>query len=120
VRSDDAVGVVSSLHSMSGRAMLTALIAGERAPTTPAEMAGGPMRRKIPQLRRREIIAEIGLDHDCIRTAGHLLSWAKFAPLDQQSTGRRRFVCYQRSQCTTSSKGRRSGLTSGRSGRSAG
>jgi hypothetical protein len=27
---------------------------------------------------------------------------------------------YQRSQCTTSSKGRRSGLTSGRSGRSAG
>ena len=142
--------VVSSLHGVSGRAMLEALIAGERDPVVLAELARGPMRRKIPQLRQalsgrfeahhgylvttmlrridalgadiagldakidqliapfadavqrldevtgiavrsaRELIAEIGVSMSAFPTAGHLVSWAKFAPIDQQSAGRKK------------------------------
>jgi transposase len=42
--------VAASLTSVSARAMLTALIAGERDPQVLAEMAKGKMRIKIPQL----------------------------------------------------------------------
>jgi transposase len=42
--------VVASLHSVSGRAMLEAMIAGQRDPHVLAGMARGVMRRKIPQL----------------------------------------------------------------------
>ncbi len=42
--------VVASLLSVSGRAMIEAMIAGERDPHVPAGMARGVMRRKIPQL----------------------------------------------------------------------
>jgi len=42
--------VVASLLSVSGRAMLEAMIAGERDPHVLAGMARGVMRRKIPQL----------------------------------------------------------------------
>jgi transposase len=38
----------------------------------------------------REIIAEIGVTMTAFPTAGHLVSWAKFAPIDQQSAGRKK------------------------------
>lgn len=142
--------VVANLHSVSGRAMLEAMIAGERNPRVLAGMARGRMRRKIPQLEEalrghfddhhgficatmlrridaladdittldakieelvsphletvarlddipgvgarsaQELIAEIGLDMALFPTAGHLVSWAKFAPIDSQSAGRRK------------------------------
>ena len=142
--------VIASLHSVSGWAMLEALIAGERDPHLLAGMARGVMRRKIPQLREaltghfddhhgfvcatmlgridaltadiaaldakidellvpfldaaqrldeitgvavrsaQELIAELGVDMAVFPTAGHLVSWAKFAPIDSQSAGRRK------------------------------
>ena len=42
--------VIASLYSVSGRAMIEAMIAGERNPKVLAAMARGVMRRKIPQL----------------------------------------------------------------------
>jgi transposase len=36
----------------------------------------------------QEIIAEIGVTMDAFPTAAHLVSWAKFAPIDQQSAGK--------------------------------
>jgi transposase len=42
--------VAASLTSVSARAMLTALIAGERDPRVLADLAKGKMRAKIPQL----------------------------------------------------------------------
>ena len=35
-----------------------------------------------------ELIAEIGVDMTRFATAGHLVSWAKFAPLDKKSAGK--------------------------------
>jgi transposase len=43
--------VVSDVFGVSGRAMLAALIAGERDPAALAELARSSMRRKRPQLR---------------------------------------------------------------------
>ena len=43
--------VISDIHGVSGRAMLAAVIAGERSPRVLAEMARGAMRRKLPALR---------------------------------------------------------------------
>jgi transposase len=43
--------VASDVLGVSGRAMLGALVAGERDPEVLAEMAKGPLRRKIPALR---------------------------------------------------------------------
>jgi Transposase IS116/IS110/IS902 family len=139
---------VSNLLSVSGRAMIEAMIAGDRDPHVLAGMARGVMRRKIPQLEEalrghfddhhgficatmlrridalaadiatldtkiteqvtphlevierldeipgigarsaEELIAEIGLDMTVFPTAAHLVSWAKFAPIDAQSAGR--------------------------------
>jgi transposase len=42
--------VISDIHGVSGRAMLRAIIAGERDPKVLAEMARGVMRRKIARL----------------------------------------------------------------------
>jgi transposase len=42
--------VISDIHGVSGRAMLRAIIAGERRPHVLAEMARGVMRRKIARL----------------------------------------------------------------------
>jgi transposase len=36
----------------------------------------------------QELIAEIGVDMSRFRTAGHLVSWAKFAPIDRSSAGK--------------------------------
>jgi transposase len=43
--------VVSDLFGMSGRAMMAALIAGQRDPRTLAELARSSLRRKIPALQ---------------------------------------------------------------------
>jgi transposase len=42
--------VISDIHGVSGRAMLRAVIAGERSTKVLAQMARGVMRRKIPRL----------------------------------------------------------------------
>jgi transposase len=42
--------VISDIHGVSGRAMLEAIIAGERNPTALAQLARGTMRGKIRQL----------------------------------------------------------------------
>jgi transposase len=42
--------VISDIHGASGRAMLAAIIAGERSPRVLAELARGVMRRKIGRL----------------------------------------------------------------------
>jgi transposase len=44
--------VASHVMGVSGRAMLRALIAGERDPEALAELAKGKLRKKIPELRR--------------------------------------------------------------------
>jgi transposase len=38
----------------------------------------------------QEIIAELGVDMAVFPTAAHLVSWAKFAPIDAQSAGRKK------------------------------
>jgi transposase len=38
----------------------------------------------------QEIIAEIGVDMATFPTAAHLVSWAKFAPIDAQSAGKKK------------------------------
>jgi transposase len=140
--------VVSDIFGVSGRLMLSAMIAGERDPRVLAEMAKGSMRRKIPiliealsghfedhhaflattmlariddlgfqidlvsariedviepfrwavdaldaipgvgQRAAEDLIAEIGVDMTRFPTAGHLASWAKFAPIERSSAGR--------------------------------
>jgi transposase len=42
--------VISDIHGVSGREMLRAVIAGERSPRVPAQMARGPMRSKTALL----------------------------------------------------------------------
>jgi transposase len=42
--------VISDIHGVSGRAMLEAIVAGERNPTVLAQLAHGTMRGKIAQL----------------------------------------------------------------------
>jgi transposase len=140
--------VISDLFGVSGRAMLQALISGQRNPRQLAQLARGSMRGKIDSLvealtghfedhhgflaqrmldridalsgdiaavearieevitpfahqvaqldeipgvnltAARELIAEIGVDMTRFPTAGHLVSWAKFAPITHQSAGR--------------------------------
>jgi len=142
--------VVSDLFGVSGRAMIEALIAGQRNPWALARLARGTLRNKtriledaltghfndhhgflcqmmleridgltaqIGQLDARveqaiapfarqvtqldeiagvgttsaqELIAEIGVDMSRFPTAGHLVSWAKFAPIDNSSAGKKR------------------------------
>jgi len=142
--------VASDIFGVSGRAMLAALVAGERDPRVLAELARGSMRGKRSQLveaftghftdhhafllatmlgridqtsadiaqldgkieaaiapfapavdRLDEItgvgrtaaqvlIAEIGTDMGRFPTAGHLVSWARYAPGVKESAGRRK------------------------------
>jgi transposase len=44
--------VAADVVGVSGRAMLTALVAGERDPQVLAELAKGRLRNKLPQLRQ--------------------------------------------------------------------
>jgi transposase len=140
--------VISDIFGVSGRAMLEALIAGQRDPWVLADLARGSMRGKksvlqealtgqfrdhhgwllrmmldridalsaqIDQLTARideaiapfarqvaqldeipgvgrtgaqELIAEIGVDMSRFPTAGHLVSWARYAPRARQSAGK--------------------------------
>jgi transposase len=140
--------VISDIFGVSGRAMLAALVAGQRDPHALAGLARGSLRGKTGVLRQaltghftdhhgfllammldrvdalsaqigqlsarieaaiapfaaqvaqldeipgvgitgaQEIIAEIGTDMTRFPTAGHLVSWAKFAPTARQSAGR--------------------------------
>jgi transposase len=142
--------VASDIFGVSGRAMLAALVAGERDPRVLAELARGSMRGKRSQLveaftghftdhhafllatmlgridqtsadiaqldgkieaaiapfapavdRLDEItgvgraaaqvlIAEIGTDMGRFPTAGHLVSWARYAPGVKESAGRKK------------------------------
>ena len=142
--------VVSDLFGVSGRAMIEALIAGQRNPWALARLARGTLRNKtriledaltghfgdhhgflcqmmlaridgltaqIGQLDARveqaiapfarqvtqldeiagvgttsaqELIAEIGVDMSRFPTAGHLVSWAKFAPIENSSAGKKK------------------------------
>jgi transposase len=140
--------VISDIFGKSGRAMLEALIAGQRDPQALAELALGRMRSKksvlqealtghfrdhhgyllrmmcdrvdaltaqietlterideaiapfaqqvaqldeIPGIGRigaQDLIAEIGVDMARFPTAGHLVSWARYAPRARQSAGK--------------------------------
>jgi transposase len=140
--------VASDLFGVSGRAMMAALIGGERDPETLADLARGVLRKKTPdliealtgrfndqhawrlakilqrvddtdrdiaevdaQIERQlapfadavtaldqipgidrvaaaAVIGEIGIDMARFPTAGHLCSWAGFAPLTRASAGR--------------------------------
>ena len=142
--------VASDIFGVSGRAMLAALVAGERDPVVLAELARGSMRGKRGRLRdaftghftehhafllqtmlaridqasadiaaleahieaeiapfqaavdqldeitgvgraaAQVIIAEIGTDMGRFPTAGHLVSWARFAPGVKESAGKRK------------------------------
>jgi transposase len=142
--------VASDIFGVSGRAMLTALIAGERDPKRLAQLARARMRAKLSlleeaftgfftdqhafllgkmlarvdaldadlaeldaklqelitplahavdrldeipgvgQLAAHLLIAEIGTDMTRFPTAGHLVSWAKFAPGVKESAGKRK------------------------------
>jgi len=142
--------VASDIFGVSGRAMLTALIAGERDPKRLAQLARARLRAKLSlleeafsgfftdqhafllgkmlarvdaldadlaeldaklqaliaplagaverldeipgvgQLAAHLLIAEIGTDMTRFPTAGHLVSWAKFAPGVKESAGKRK------------------------------
>lgn len=142
--------VITDIFGVSGREMLTALIAGQRSPKILAQMARGSMRAKIAVLEEaltghfedhhgfllqamldhvdaltaqvdavgarieaviapfsrdverfdeivgvgvtaaQELIAEIGVDVTRFPSAAHLVSWAKFAPIDHNSAGKKR------------------------------
>ena len=140
--------VASDIFGVSGRAMMAAIVAGERDPARLADLARGVMRRKTDRLQEAfvgrvtdhhvylltkmlarvdqidadiadldtrieeqispfrslvdrldqipgiapvaaaVIIAEIGTDMTRFPTAGHLCSWAGFAPLARESAKR--------------------------------
>jgi transposase len=140
--------VISDIFGVSGRAMLEALIGGQRDPWVLADLARGSMRGKRSVLQEaltghfrdhhgyllrmmcdrvdaltaqietltgrideaiapfahqvaqldeipgigvtgaQELIAEIGVDMTRFPTAGHLVSWAKYAPKARQSAGK--------------------------------
>ena len=62
--------VASDIFGVSGRAMMTALIGGERDPKVLAELARSSMRRKIPRWRRRSPGFGWGPSTTIIGTAG--------------------------------------------------
>jgi transposase len=142
--------VASDIFGVSGRAMLTALVAGERDPKVLAQLARTRLRAKlgplveaftgffsdqhafllakmlarvdqldadlaeldaklqeliadfagavdrldeipgVGQLAARLLLAELGTDMTRFPTAGHLVSWAKFAPGVKEAAGKRK------------------------------
>src|SRR5215216_1739372 len=106
--------VAGSLKGESGRAMLAALVAGERDPKVLAQLARTRLRAKLDaklqeliagfagvvdrldeipgvgQVAACLLLAELGTDMTRFPTAGHLVSWAKFAPGVKESAGKRK------------------------------
>src|SRR6266850_1225733 len=91
--------VASDIFGLSGRDMMAALVAGERDPKVLAQMARRTMRAKIALLEEaftghftdhHAFLAEIGLEMQRFPTAGHLASWAKFAPGVKESAGKKK------------------------------
>lgn len=142
--------IASDIFGVSGRAMMTALVTGERDPRVLAQMSRAALRGKIGQLEEaltghfnehhafllakmlarvdrlnddiadvdarieeqtapfadavtrlteipgvgvvaaRVLIAEIGVDMSRFPTAGHLASWARFAPVANESAGKKK------------------------------
>ena len=64
--------VASSLTTVSARAMLAAMIEGERDPRALAEVAKGRMRKKIPDLAQA---LEGNLDEHHVEGAGDPRAW---------------------------------------------
>jgi transposase len=60
--------VISDIHGVSGRAMLEAIIAGERHPTVLAQLARGTMRGKIRQLEEALDCSFLTEEHVAILT----------------------------------------------------
>jgi transposase len=78
--------VASDVLGVSGRAMLRALVAGERDPEVLAELARGSLRKKIPQLRHA-LYGRFGAHHALlVRLALDHLEYleAMLATLDEQ------------------------------------
>ena len=44
----------------------------------------------VGPISAQELIAELGVDMTRFATAGHLVSWSKFAPIDRSSAGKRK------------------------------
>ena len=63
--------VASDAIGVSGRAMIDALIAGERDPAALAELARGRLRAKIPQLREA-LVASRFREHHAVMLGEHL------------------------------------------------
>src|SRR6266536_2018211 len=86
--------VASSIATKSGRAMIQALIDGERRGPVLAELAKGKMRSKIPDLSmalegrfedHHALMCRLHLDH-----IAHLASWTGLCPGNHESAGKRR------------------------------
>ena len=58
--------VISDIHGVSGRAMLEAIAAGERSPTTLAQLARGTMRGKIARLEEALDCAFVTEEHAAV------------------------------------------------------
>ncbi len=58
--------VISDIHGVSGRAMLEAIIAGERSPKVLAQLARGTMRGKITRLEEALDCSFLTGEHVCI------------------------------------------------------
>jgi transposase len=95
-------GYFEDHHAFLARQMLDRVDAADAAVARLDEQiqtALAPFRRAADQLdtipgvgpvAAAELIAEIGTDMSRFPTAGHLASWAKFAPIEQSSAGRSR------------------------------
>lgn len=73
--------VASKVLTQSGRAMVEALITGERDPLALAELAKGKLRPKIPTLSEA-LTGHFGPHHAiaCGRILGHVDSWTRASP----------------------------------------